>query len=281
MAIHYWQGSTGNPNTSTNWSNGSVPVDGDTIIFLGPPLSNVAVTSSFSSEKHFALIDVAPGYTSNICMQGAEFSNVTADKISMRGTGSFYLKSPNNVVSGNDFGEIIVNSANPADALIINGATDGQPIELLKVRRGGVQLTSTHPLIDEMYVYWTTSISSDTRVLILDSDSHINTAYLYGGRVECHESINTIVHIYGGEWRQVDGAVEEAHISGGKMLYESDENIDLLVLGNGGEFNSLHNRHAFTIGAVRQITNRSNLKRNESLHTITLIEDMSGEGLSI
>jgi len=134
MPTNIWQGATGAWSTATNWSLGTVPVTGDTVII--PAAATVSITSGLTQDLvNLLAMIIEPDCTIDIGLVGTPLY-ITIRELKHFGSGSLVYR--NSDVADN---LLFVDSYNLDDALVIH--TSSSTIERLFIRpdnviRGGV-----------------------------------------------------------------------------------------------------------------------------------------------
>ena len=140
MAKNRWISVTGNWNSGSSWSEGSVPADADDVIFDGRA-SKKSVTSGHTAQGDIQLasMTVMDSYPGNIGSSG-DSGRLLIDietKLIHRGSGTLYanLADPNN-----DDLRIIIDSPNMVRAFELGGTA----VNFMHVHSGHVHISSDH-----------------------------------------------------------------------------------------------------------------------------------------
>jgi len=110
MATRYWIGTTDNWTTTTNWSDSTVPVTGDDIIFDGRAVT--APATNVETNDDFASVTVMSSYTLGMGGAGAneQVQFQCSGTVLIEGTGTYYLKCGDTTAADTDIVKTIINT---------------------------------------------------------------------------------------------------------------------------------------------------------------------------
>ena len=232
MATTFWNGSTGDPNSDSNYT-GNAPSDGDTMIVDGA-LSQQAITESFTYCINLALL-VVKNFPADIGASGNPFTNFTADKmiiLSTAGsanTGTTYI-DPYDDLSSDHLDELIVNSDNLTDALVLSG-TAGTNTTILRNAKGGITIDVTANLTNLIMSY-RSNPGTDARVTIPISAGKTITSILVDAGILANSRAVTDAIQNGGSYTQSEEDVSGTlTVCDGTMIYNGTAQTDTRALG--------------------------------------------------
>ncbi len=233
MAENIWGGvAPGTWSTTTNWSLGTVPVDGEEVKF--PPENSQSVLGSNQTNVKLGLLHIHEGSLVNIASLGSRLQ-IDADLVYHQGTGSLYLKS-----SYDESGEpaeytdhVVIDSPNMNNAAYL----DGERIERITCLRGKTELAPTLgsvsvPAVLEVGTEDGRS-SHGTIVVINENDSDstaimVTTAHIQSGTVKSTGRIGT-VYQSGGLYYQGTEQCDTLYLKGGLCVYNAGTTLGTIT----------------------------------------------------
>lgn len=288
---HYWVSTSGSWHDTSSWHDGSIPEQGDRVLFLGPPYSDWPLEIGPLYEIDLWQLVSGENYTANWGYDGAPISGISCSSkgsIIIRGSGTHYLEV--GVSDESEIDNLIVNSTNFTNALVLSGnAFNLSAVTSLRTRRGRTHLTATHPSIVHLIVNYSFGQQSDVEVQIDDNTTYagnvIANASIMGGTVNCADVVSTL-NVFGGRWTQTGTSssfIPNLHINGGVVEYLAAGGITGYVrMYNGGTFDSRKNKNKITIAqAAIPNPNVANFLVNSNLHSVTEYLDFTGDGVTV
>lgn len=238
MATQYWlggsSGNEGNFGTAANWSGGSVPADGDTIIFDERAGTATAVAGHTAgkkwnciagldqSAKNFALIKILAGFTGNI---GAGYATPSAgvsalecasDKIICCGAGLYYLTAKH----ASALFDVVVCDTATGYLAIGKAATNGKKTTLLVNVKGEAEfLTAVASHLAAPEIEEVRNITTLATTYIGEGGTSTTLDILVAkGKVYCDSKFDTAEVCGGTFYFGQDGTTMAANIDGNSMV---------------------------------------------------------------
>jgi hypothetical protein len=261
----YWHG-TGNWNSTTSWRTQAgatgVPVSGDKCIFGS--YSKHSVTTGPSSAIDLYSLEVEPSYGGDLGGYNNWLSNLVADEIIYKGTGSFWYRAAGS--TGWVTNRMIINTPDRLNGVFLDSNIDNTNyIEKLYCSRGKVTMAATSGGVDYLHV----GHDLYPREAIVDIQGGylktIGRVIMTNGILTCNRWITEYGIQHGGRWTQ-DGTMDlvfvnegtfywnyfgtltEAYISGGAIDLNGSSGAKTVstVYKSGGEVRYNPNQHSVT-----------------------------------
>jgi hypothetical protein len=218
----YWISRTGIWDSVNSWSDHTIPVSGDNIIFSGQRSKHPVIQGPLPDGGFYNSVTVRPDYSGQWGGPG-NFIGFMTDDFLWSGTSDCYFKSGNSVeIGGLGAVETLVINSKPNTGtfyLDTEEATDGEdnaPVGSLIVSSGN--LTITDGSINTLHIAPTNY--RDSKVMIESRASFSGSIYVSNGFVECYANVGSI------------------YMSGGKWVHESDDTFALYLFGGLFDFNN-------------------------------------------
>lgn len=240
MATRTWLGASADWNSTSNWSGGAVPVDGDDVVFNSG--SQNATTNLDQSAVNLGSLSIFAGYTGNVGATGAGNQlkvsvSGAGRKVTFQGSGKLYIG-----YAGETLTQVVVDtdSTNSPSVTIVDGTTTE-----LVLQKGIVEVAAG--TLTTLQCGYRTSPSSDA-TLTIGASMTFTTANVTGGTINASTQPTTL-NQDAGVWNVVAGSGSTTvNLRGGTFNWNySGQTITTLNVYNNATFDGTGINAASTI----------------------------------
>lgn len=256
MATNIWQGTTnGTWSTTTNWSLGSIPANGDTVYLAG----NVAITGGLSTGLTGINLIVDPGYTGTIASSAAYLSLACAS-FNFAGTGNAFIDLGSSAITAS------VTQTGTGTATSAALYLKGSALSVLAV--SGTCSVALAGLDGETSTVTTARVAGAQAKLLLGAGVTLTTAQVSAGALTVNCAATTL-NIYSGACTtNGTGAITTVSIFQGTAQLNSTGTITTLN-ANAGTVDFTKFPVARTVSAIKLGTGGVNLSYDPAILTVT------------
>jgi len=242
MATRTWEGDVDSVlGTAGNWSDNTLPTDGDTAIIAENATGTTALTGTIPDAGTLAACRIGPNFTRDIGTTSTA-ANITATAIDFSGKGSV-----NHIDSEAANSTVLVAGGARSDNMLILGAQSD--IATLTVLGGSGTITvKSSATLDNI----TIANAPEVTLTISTSVSSVDAITMDSGQVNLGSTAAGAVLVLGGQLTLTDAAALSDATDGlkvdqgGIVIAKSSGTIALLTV-YGGTFDGRQNANAVTI----------------------------------